>query len=102
MYKRQVNQFIPMGVKKGIDSRFEPKKLQHGETPLPFDYVRASINLVVSAVLIASATSLKLPLSTTYVTFMVAMGSSFADGAWDRETAVYRISGCLLYTSRCV
>ena len=80
-FGRLVNQFIPMGVKKGIDSRFEPKKLQHGETPLPFDYVRASINLVVSAVLIASATSLKLPLSTTYVTFMVAMGSSFADGA---------------------
>lgn len=75
-FGRLVNQFIPIGVKKGIDSRFEPKKLQHGETPLPFDYVRASINLVVSAVLIASATSLKLPLSTTYVTFMVAMGSS--------------------------
>ena len=98
-FGRLVNQFIPMGVKKGIDSRFEPKKLQHGETPLPFDYVRASINLVVSAVLIASATSLKLPLSTTYVTFMVAMGSSFADGAWDRETAVYRISGVLTVIS---
>ena len=98
-FGRLVNQFIPMGVKKGIDSRFEPKKLQHGETPLPFDYVRASINLVISAVLIASATSLKLPLSTTYVTFMVAMGSSFADGAWDRETAVYRISGVLTVIS---
>lgn len=98
-FGRLVNQFIPIGVKKGIDSRFEPKKLQHGETPLPFDYVRASINLVVSAVLIASATSLKLPLSTTYVTFMVAMGSSFADGAWDRETAVYRISGVLTVIS---
>ena len=98
-FGRLVNQFIPMGVKKGIDSRFEPKKLQHGETPLPFDYVRASINLVVSAVLIASATSLKLPLSTTYVTFMVAMGSSFADGARDRETAVYRISGVLAVIS---
>lgn len=98
-FGRLVNQFIPMGVKKGIDSRFEPKKLQHGETLLPFDYVRASINLVVSAVLIASATSLKLPLSTTYVTFMVAMGSSFADGAWDRETAVYRISGVLTVIS---
>ena len=98
-FGRLVNQFIPMGVKKGIDSRFEPKKLLHGETPLPFDYVRASINLVVSAVLIASATSLKLPLSTTYVTLMVAMGSSFADGAWDRETAVYRISGVLTVIS---
>jgi len=60
---------------------------------LPFDYVRASINLVVAATLISVATSMKLPLSTTYVTFMVAMGTSFADGAWDRESAVYRISG---------
>ncbi|HIU84498.1 MAG TPA: inorganic phosphate transporter, partial [Candidatus Aphodousia gallistercoris] len=57
-----IQQIIPSGVQKGIDKRFEPKKLVHGETPLPFDYVRASINLVVSAILIASATSLKLPL----------------------------------------
>ena len=98
-FGRLVNQFVPTGIRKGIDNRFEPKKLVHGETPLPFDYVRASINLVVSAILIASATSLKLPLSTTYVTFMVAMGSSFADGAWDRETAVYRISGVLTVIS---
>ena len=96
---RIVNQIIPMGVHNGINRRFEPKKLERGETPLPFDYVRASINLVVSAILIASATSLKLPLSTTYVTFMVAMGSSFADGAWDRETAVYRVSGVLTVIS---
>lgn len=61
--------------------------------------MRASINLVLSSILIASATSLKLPLSTTYVTFMVAMGSSFADGAWDRESAVYRISGVLTVIS---
>ncbi|HIR20833.1 MAG TPA: inorganic phosphate transporter [Candidatus Aphodousia faecalis] len=94
-----IHQIIPISVQKGIDRRFEPKKLQRGETPLPFDYVRASINLVVSAALIASATSLQLPLSTTYVTFMVAMGSSFADGAWDRETAVYRISGVLTVIS---
>ena len=94
-----IHQIIPMSVQKGIDRRFEPKKLERGETPLPFDYVRASINLVVSAALIASATSLQLPLSTTYVTFMVAMGSSFADGAWDRETAVYRISGVLTVIS---
>ena len=94
-----IHQIIPISIQKGIDRRFEPKKLQRGETPLPFDYVRASINLVVSAALIASATSLQLPLSTTYVTFMVAMGSSFADGAWDRETAVYRISGVLTVIS---
>ena len=94
-----IQQIIPQSIQKGFDRRFEPKKLQRGETPLPFDYVRASINLVVSAALIASATSLQLPLSTTYVTFMVAMGSSFADGAWDRETAVYRISGVLTVIS---
>ncbi len=60
-----------------------------------FDMVRASVNLVVASILIALGTSLKLPLSTTYVTFMVAMGTSFADGAWGRETAVYRITGVL-------
>ena len=76
-----------------------PAPQEKGTIPLPFDYVRASINLVLSAILIASATSLQLPLSTTYVTFMVAMGSSFADGAWDRETAVYRISGVLTVIS---
>ena len=91
--------FLNSAMRRGIDSRFEPKKLVKGETPLPFDYVRASVNLVVSAALIASATSLKLPLSTTYVTFMVAMGSSFADGAWDSETAVYRISVVLTVIS---
>lgn len=91
--------FLNSAMRRGIDSRFEPKKLVKGETPLPFDYVRASVNLVVSAALIASATSLKLPLSTTYVTFIVAMGSSFADGAWDSETAVYRISVVLTVIS---
>jgi phosphate/sulfate permease len=58
-----------------------------------FDMVRASVNLVVASVLISIGTSMKLPLSTTYVTFMVAMGSSFADRAWDRESAVYRVAG---------
>lgn len=94
-----INQIIPSGIRSGIDSRFKPRKLQRGEVALPFDYVRASINLVLSSILIATATSLKLPLSTTYVTFMVAMGSSFADGAWDRESAVYRISGVLTVIS---
>ncbi len=60
-----------------------------------FDMLRASVNLVVSSILISSATSLKLPLSTTYVTFMVAMGSSLSDGAWDRDSAVYRVTGVL-------
>ena len=94
-----ISQIIPMPMQRGIASRFEPLPVVKGEIPLPFDYVRASINLIGSAILIASATSLKLPLSTTYVTFMVAMGSSFADGAWDRESAVYRISGVLTVIS---
>ena len=96
---RIVRQILPMQLQVGLRSRFKPRKLERDETPLPFDYVRASINLVLSSILIASATSLQLPLSTTYVTFMVAMGSSFADGAWDRETAVYRISGVLTVIS---
>lgn len=75
--------------------RYQKPPVVKGEIPLPFDYVRATVNLVLASILIASATSLKLPLSTTYVTFMVAMGTSFADGAWDRESAVYRISGVI-------
>ena len=59
-----------------------------------FDLVRASINLVLAGLLIALGTSLKLPLSTTYVTFMVAMGTSLADRAWGRDSAVFRITGC--------
>ncbi len=94
-----INQILPNSLQNGLNKRFKPKETAEGEETLPFDYVRASINLMVSAILIASATSLKLPLSTTYVTFMVAMGSSFADGAWDRETAVYRISGVLAVIS---
>lgn len=82
-----ISQIMPGFLQRGIASRFVPAPQEKGTIPLPFDYVRASINLVLSAVLIASATNLQLPLSTTYVTFMVAMGSSFADGAWDRETA---------------
>ena len=94
-----IRRVLPGKLQTALSSRFVPRELQPGEVPLPFDHVRATINLVLSAILIASATSLKLPLSTTYVTFMVAMGSSFADGAWDRETAVYRISGVLAVVS---
>ena len=71
-----INQIMPGILQRGIASRFVPAPQEKGTFPLPFDYVRASINLVLSAILIASATSLQLPLSTTYVTFMVAMGSS--------------------------
>jgi phosphate/sulfate permease len=63
--------------------------------PPEFDLIRASVTLTVSSILIAFGTSMKLPLSTTYVTFMVAMGTSLSDKAWDRESAVYRISGVL-------
>ncbi len=90
-----VQKVMPESMKKVLEERFKPLPVKRGEVQLPFDAVRASINLVVSSILIASATALTLPLSTTYVTFMVAMGSSFADGAWDRESAVYRVSGVL-------
>ncbi len=96
---RIAHQILPTSVFRAIDSRMEKPRLKKGEVPLPFDQVRASVNLVLASILIASATSLQLPLSTTYVTFMVGMGSSLADGAWDRETAVYRISGVLTVIS---
>lgn len=90
-----LQQFLPTSLLRVLDQRMEKPMPKKGEVTLPFDQVRASINLVVASILIASATALKLPLSTTYVTFMVAMGSSFADGAWDRESAVYRVSGVI-------
>lgn len=96
---RIINQILPRSVLNSIDNHFEKPRLKKGEVPLPFDQVRASVNLVLASILIATATSMKLPLSTTYVTFMVAMGSSLADGAWDRETAVYRISGVMAVIS---
>ena len=78
-----------------MEKQFVPyrEELPDTEVAPAFDLVRASVNLVVASVLIAIGTSLKLPLSTTYVTFMVAMGTSLADNAWDRESAVYRITG---------
>ena len=80
----------PDSVKKWIGKRFTP--LEERED-VAFDLVRASVNLVLAGLLIAVGTSLKLPLSTTYVTFMVGMGSSLADRAWGRESAVYRVTG---------
>jgi phosphate/sulfate permease len=84
----------PEGVRRWTNSRFnrEDSVLEEGAA---FDLIRASVNLVLAGLLIALGTSLKLPLSTTYVTFMVAMGSSLADRAWGRETAVFRITGVL-------
>jgi phosphate/sulfate permease len=75
-------------------SRYRPQLSADGTVP-SFDVVRAAVNLMVASALISLGTSLKLPLSTTYVTFMVAMGSSFSDQAWGRESAVYRVSGVL-------
>ncbi|MCK3683662.1 inorganic phosphate transporter [Maribellus sp. YY47] len=94
-FNNHLLRFIPSGVTNVVRSRFEPFSYYDAEDPdaPAFDKLRAAVNLVVASILIAIGTSLKLPLSTTYVTFMVAMGTSLADRAWDRETAVYRVSG---------
>ena len=89
----------PKSFQSKIEKRFEKPVIdlpKHKTYELPaFDMIRASINLMVAGILIATATSMKLPLSTTYVTFMVAMGTSLADRAWGRESAVYRVAGVL-------
>ncbi|WP_430907248.1 inorganic phosphate transporter [Maribacter sp. 2-571] len=90
---------IPISISKKIDAQFEKPyvyvpKSKSQDLPA-FDLVRASVNLMVASVLISLATSMKLPLSTTYVTFMVAMGTSLADRAWGPESAVYRVAGVL-------
>ncbi len=82
----------PESFQRAIKKRFIPLR-GNDKTAAHFDLIRATVNLTVASTLIATATSLKLPLSTTYVTFMVAMGSSLADKAWGRESAVYRITG---------
>ena len=91
---RTVKKAVPESVLAGIDKRFTKIDIQQEDAP-SFDLIRASVNLTVAALLISLGTSLKLPLSTTYVTFMVAMGTSLADRAWGRESAVYRINGVL-------
>ncbi|MBE6294823.1 MAG: inorganic phosphate transporter [Bacteroidales bacterium] len=85
-----VSKKTPQSVKDWMNERFRP--LEEREDTA-FDLVRASVNLVLAGLLIAVGTSMKLPLSTTYVTFMVGMGSSLADRAWGRESAVYRVTG---------
>ena len=89
-----ISKIIPEKVKVWLDSRFNKDEaiLANGAA---FDLVRASVNLVLAGLLIALGTSLKLPLSTTYVAFMVAMGRSLADRAWGRESAVFRVTGVL-------
>lgn len=92
---RFITRITPAPVARFVGRRFEALDVSEDDGTA-FDMVRASVNLTVSALLISLATSLKLPLSTTYVTFMVAMGSSLADRAWGRDSAVYRITGVMV------
>ncbi len=89
-----IDGIMPAGLRRALDKRFDKKEavLDNGAA---FDVVRASVNLVLAAMLITIGTNYKLPLSTTYVTFMVAMGSSLADAAWTRESAVFRVTGVM-------
>ena len=89
-----IAQYMPKGLGRWLDSRFN-QDVMILKPGAAFDLVRASVNLVLAGLLIAAGTSMKLPLSTTYVTFIVAMGSSLADRAWSRESAVFRITGVL-------
>jgi len=95
MYLGNIISFIlPKSLQRKLDAQFvQPEYTGKRDEQPMFDMVRASVNLIVASILISIGTSMKLPLSTTYVTFMVAMGSSFADRAWDRESAVYRVAG---------
>ncbi|MBA6156919.1 inorganic phosphate transporter [Tenacibaculum sp. S7007] len=94
-----ISAIVPAKTLAFVDSKFQkpvielPKDKTY-EMPA-FDLVRAAVNLIVAGILISIATSMKLPLSTTYVTFMVAMGTSLADRAWGRESAVYRVAGVI-------
>jgi len=93
-FSNVVNFITPKGLQAAVQKRFEIDK-NKTESTSSFDLVRASVNLVVASILISIGTSLKLPLSTTYVTFMVTMGTSLADGAWGRDSAVYRVAGVI-------
>lgn len=90
-----VKKILPSTTRQYINKQFDATEANEDneKNGVSFDKIRAAVNLIVASVLISFATSLKLPLSTTYVTFMVAMGTSLADRAWGRESAVYRITG---------
>ena len=92
-FNNKLVRYLPKALTNGIQSRFIPLENNNDPNAPAFDKIRASVNLVVASILIAIGTSFKLPLSTTYVTFMVAMGTSLSDRAWDRDSAVYRVSG---------
>ena len=89
-----VSDHTPAGVKRWVARRMDATTTQP-EQGAAFDLVRGSVNLMLAGILIAWGTSMKLPLSTTFVTFMVAMGTSLADRAWGRESAVFRITGVI-------
>lgn len=89
-----VSAIVPAGLRRRVNARFNTEESIMADGAA-FDLIRASVNLVLAGLLVALGTSLKLPLSTTYVTFMVAMGTSLADRAWGRESAVFRITGVL-------
>ena len=90
---RFLDKIVPEKAKNFIEKQFEYADIEHSGAP--YDMIRSTVNLTTASLLIALGTSLKLPLSTTYVCFMVAMGSSLADKAWGRESAVYRITGVI-------
>ena len=90
----KIVEITPVKVRNWIDSRFDETQIDKADGAA-YDLVRASVNLMVASMLIALGTSLKLPLSTTYITFMVAMSTSLADRAWSRESAVFRVTGML-------
>ncbi|MDQ7816330.1 MAG: inorganic phosphate transporter [Melioribacteraceae bacterium] len=96
---QSVKRIIPEKIYKKIDDRFDTSKIDYSrfdkKNKPSFDFIRAIVNLMVASSLISLGTAYKLPLSTTYVTFMVAMSTSFSDRAWGRESAVYRVSGVL-------
>ena len=89
-----ISKNVPNSLKEWVNKRFDSEGVEL-EEGVAFDQVRASVNLVLAGLLIVIGTSFQLPLSTTYVAFMVAMGTSLADRAWGRETAVYRITGVI-------
>jgi len=97
-FSETIRLFLPQGTRALISRRIDPSVVQPvivaGRAP-SFDLLRAAVNLMVASAVVSYATANKLPLSTTYVTFMVAMGSSFSDRAWGRESAVYRVTGVL-------
>ena len=90
------NILLPEKITASINSKFQKPEVVTAKFNAPsFDLVRATVNLMVASILISFATSIKIPLSTTYVTFMVAMGTALADRAWNSESAVYRVAGVL-------